>query len=113
MGLMFGVQVQAFNRLQTAGQAFFTAGVFCGDVHGFKGSGVQGSILVAGLHLGCAFTRKASVSPGPIQNLEPTWQLVGKISIFNEDFGSLMPSLSLTLNAEPPGPDLTLRCSII
>jgi hypothetical protein len=25
----------------------------------------------------------------------------------------LMPSLSLTLNVEPPGPDLNLRCSII
>ena len=35
------------------------------------------------------------------------------MSIFNENFGSLMPSLSLTLNVEPPGPDLTLRCSII
>jgi hypothetical protein len=29
------------------------------------------------------------------------WQLFGKMSIFNEDFGSLMPSLSLTLNVEP------------
>ena len=25
----------------------------------------------------------------------------------------IYPSLSLTLNVEPPGPDLTLRCSII
>ncbi len=56
-------------------------------------SGVQGSILVPGLHLGCVFTRKASASSGLIQNLEPNWQLFGKMSIFNEDFGSLMPSL--------------------
>jgi hypothetical protein len=56
--------------------------------HGFKGSGVQGSILVPGLHLGCVFTRKASASSGLIQNLEPNWQLLGKMSIFNEDFGS-------------------------
>jgi hypothetical protein len=32
---------------------------------------------------------------------------------FRADFGALMPSLSLTLNVEPPGPDLTLLCSII
>ncbi len=70
-------------------------------VHGFKGSGVQGSILVPGLHLGCIFTRKASTSSGLIQNLEPNWQLLGKMSIFNDDFGSSMPSLSLTLNVEP------------
>ena len=70
-------------------------------VHGFKGSGVQGSILVPGLHLGCIFTRKASASSGLIQNLEPNWQLLGKMSIFNDDFGSSMPSLPLTLNVEP------------
>jgi hypothetical protein len=39
-------------------------------VHGFKGSEVQGSILVPGLHLGCVFTRKASASSGQIQNFE-------------------------------------------
>jgi hypothetical protein len=33
--------------------------------------------------------------------LEPNWLLFGEMNIFNEDFGSLMPSLSLTLNAEP------------
>ena len=71
------------------------------SVHGFKGSGVQGCILVPGLHLGCIFTRKASASSGLIQNLEPNWQLFGKMSIFNENFGSLIPSLSLTLNVEP------------
>ncbi len=70
-------------------------------VQGFKGSGVQGSILVLGLHLGCVFTRKASVSSGLFQNLEPNRQLFGEISIFDEDFGSSMPSLSLTLNVEP------------
>ena len=40
-------------------------------VHGFKGSVVQGSILVPGLHLGCVFTRKASALSVLIQNLEP------------------------------------------
>jgi len=80
-------------------------------VHGFKGSGVQGSILVPGLHLGGVFTRKASASSGLIQNLEPNWQLFGKTSILNEDFGSLMSSLPLTL---PPaqrayGPEGTLN----
>ena len=33
-----------------------------------------------------------------IRNLEPNWQLPGKTSSCNEDFGSSMPSLSLTLN---------------
>ena len=70
-------------------------------VHGFKGSEVQGSILDAGLHLGCVFTRKASASLSLIQNLEPNWQVFREMRIFNEDFQSLMPSLSLTLNAEP------------
>ncbi len=66
-----------------------------------RGSGVQLPIRVPGLHLGCIFTKKASASSGLIQNLEPKWQLFGKASIFNEDFGSSMPSLSLTLNIEP------------
>ena len=70
-------------------------------VHGFKGSGVQRCIIVPGLHLGCVFTGKASASSGLIQNLEPNWQLFEKMCIFNGDFGSLMPSLSLTLNVEP------------
>jgi hypothetical protein len=60
------------------------------SVHGFKGSGVQGCILVPGLHLWYVFTRKASASSGLIQNLKPNWQLFGEMSIFNEDFGSLM-----------------------
>jgi hypothetical protein len=55
-------------------------------VHGFKGSGVQGWILDPGLHLGCVFTRKASSSSGQFQNLEPNWQLFGKMGIFNENF---------------------------
>ena len=70
------------------------------SVHGFKGSGVQGSILVPGVHLGYVFTKKASASSGLIQNLELNWQLLGKMSIFNEGFGSSIPSLSLTLNVE-------------
>jgi hypothetical protein len=39
------------------------------------------------------------VRPNP--KVKPNWQLFGKMSVFNEDFGSLMPSLSLTLNVEP------------
>jgi hypothetical protein len=61
----------------------------------------RGSIFVPGLHLGCVFKRKASGSPGLIQKLEPNWQSFGKMSIFNEDLGSTIPSLSLTLNVEP------------
>ncbi len=57
------------------------------SVHGFKGSGVQGCILVPGLQIGCVFTTKASASSGLIQNLEPNWQLFKGISIFNEDSG--------------------------
>jgi hypothetical protein len=68
---------------------------------GFKGSGVQGSIRVPGLHLGCVFRRKVSASSGSIQNLEPNWQLFRKMGIYNKDFGSSMPSLSLTQNVEP------------
>ena len=40
-------------------------------VHGFKGSEVQGSILVPGLHLEYVFMRKASSSSCLIQNLYP------------------------------------------
>ena len=65
------------------------------------GSGVPGSVLVAGLYLEYVFTRKALVSSGLILNLEPNWQLFSKMSNVNEDFGSLMASLSLTLNVEP------------
>ena len=68
---------------------------------GVQSSEVQGSILVPGMHLGWVFKTKASTSSGLIQNLEPNWQLFGEMGIFNEDFGSLMPSLSLTLNLEP------------
>ena len=70
-------------------------------VHGFKGLGVQGSILVPGLSLGYVFTKKASPSSGLTQNLEPNWQLFAKTNIFDEDFRSSMPPLSLTLNVEP------------
>jgi hypothetical protein len=55
------------------------------------------------LHSGWAFARKTSDSSGLIQNLEPTWQLFGKMSIFYEGFGSSMPSLSLTLNPAAAG----------
>jgi hypothetical protein len=62
----------------------------------FRGSRVQGCMLIGGLHGGCVFKIEASASPGLIRNLEPNWQLFGKMSIVNEDFGFLMPSLSLT-----------------
>jgi len=66
-------------------------------------SRVQGSILVPGLHLGCVFTGKASASSGLKQNPEPNRQLFAEMSIFDEDFRSLMLPLSLTLNHEPVG----------
>ena len=108
-------------------------------VHGFKGSaqpltaevasliekqtpalrsqirGVQGLIFVHGVHLGSVFIRKASASSGPIQNLELNWQLLGKMSIFNDDFGFSIRSLSLTLNVEPVNGYETLivlKCNI-
>ena len=37
----------------------------------------------------------------PIQNLGVNWQLLGKMNIFNDGFGSSIPPLSLTLNVEP------------
>jgi len=67
-------------------------------VQRLKGSEVQGSILVPGLHLGCVFTRKASASSGIIKIWSQIGKYFGKMSIFSEYFGSLMPSLSLTLN---------------
>jgi hypothetical protein len=70
-------------------------------VYGFIGSEVQGSILVLGLYLERVFTRKALSSSGLIQKLDTDWQLLGKMIIFNWDFGASMPSLSLTLNVEP------------
>ena len=56
-------------------------------VHGFKGSGVHGSILVHEVHLGYIFMRKASASSGLIQNLELNWQLLGKIAILRQPPG--------------------------
>jgi len=50
------------------------------------------------------YEKNIIVLSGLIQNVEPNWQLLGKMSIFNEDFGFSMPSLSLT-----PGPDLALH----
>jgi len=88
---------------------WYNPGVFVG-IHGFKGSGVQGSILITGLHLGCVFTRKASASSGLIQNLQPKWQLFGK----NEYFwrGLRVFNAFFVLNSERwtpwPRPDFTL-----
>jgi hypothetical protein len=63
------------------------------SVRGFKGSEVQGSICVHGLHFECVFTKNASSSSDFIQNCEPNGQLLRKMSVFNEDFGSSMPLL--------------------
>ena len=41
----------------------------------------RGSAFAPGLHLGCAFMRKAYASSGLIQNFEPNRQLFGKMSI--------------------------------
>ena len=70
-------------------------------VHGFKGSEVKGPILVSGLDLGCVPTEILSVSSALIQHLKLNWQLLGKMNICNDDFGSSMPSLCLMLNVEP------------
>jgi hypothetical protein len=82
-------------------ESSFYEGIIICNRSRFKGSGVQGSILVPGLHVGCVITRKASVSSVLIQNLKPKCQLLGKMNICNKDFGSSTPSLSLTLNVEP------------
>ena len=50
------------------------------------------------------YEKNVSFSSSLIQNLEPNGQLFGKMSIFNEDFGSLMPSLSLTLVCDSARP---------
>ena len=62
-------------------------------VQRFRGSEVQGSIFVPGLYLERVFIRKALSSTGLIQNLEPNWQLLEKMTMFNEDFESSMPFL--------------------
>jgi len=95
------VNLKVFEKLPVYDPISSHGVTYLVGVHGFKGSGVQGSILAPGLHLGCVFTRKVSVSSVLIQNLKLNWQLIGKMNIFNEDFGSSMPSLSLTLNVEP------------
>ena len=74
------------TTFETRGSFPFSGVSIIVGVHGFKGSGVQGSILISGLHLGCVFTIKASVSSALIQNLKPNWQLLGKMNICNEDF---------------------------
>jgi len=99
-GLYISLQAQKVNNVLAPDRGVAPTRNTVG-VHGFKGSRVQSSILVPGLQLGYIFTRKASASSGVIQDLEPNWQLLGKMSLFNEALGSSMPSFSLT-----PGPDL-------
>jgi hypothetical protein len=53
----FSVQVSTIKKFQITDSI---------GVHGFKGSGVQGSILIPGLYLGCVFTRKTSASSSQI-----------------------------------------------
>jgi hypothetical protein len=69
--------------------------LFFVGVHGFKGSEVQGSIFIPGLRLERVFMKKASSSTGLIQNLEPNWQLLEKMTMFNEGFGCSMPFFAL------------------
>ena len=101
----FAFEFRLFTRLSTL--EYYNWGLFDNPLFNFsriyigRRSRVQGSILVPELHLWCVFTRKASVSSGQILNLKLNWQLLGKMNICNEDFGSLLPSLSLTLNVEP------------
>jgi hypothetical protein len=83
------------NKKSVHGCLFFSR---CSRV---QGSGVKGSILVPGLNLIRVITRKASFSSGLIQNLKLNWQLLVKMNLCNEGFGSAMPSLSLTFNVEP------------
>jgi len=98
-----GVNLTDVNTFQIEVQGFgFKGSEVVGSVFKeFRGSMVQGSIRVPGPHLGCVFRRKASASSGLIPNLEHNWQLFRKMRIYNKDFGSLMPCLSLTLNVEP------------
>ena len=63
---------------------------------GFRVQRFRGCILAPGLHLGCLFTRKASVSSGLIQNLESNWQLFGKWAFLTRAAG-----LFFVLNPEP------------
>ena len=51
------------------------------SVHGFKGSGVQGFILIFGLHLECVLTGRESSLPDLIRSLEPNRQLLGKEAV--------------------------------
>jgi hypothetical protein len=51
---------------------------------GSKSSGVQGSILIPGLHLGYVFTGKASAFDRPNPEFEPKLVINWKMSIFNE-----------------------------
>jgi len=60
--------------------------------------GVKGSILVPVTAFGMRIYEKSISFVRLKQNLEPNWQLVAKMSIFDEDFKSLMLPLSLTLN---------------
>jgi hypothetical protein len=67
----------------------------------FTDSEVQGFILAPGLHLGCVFARKASGFGRPHQKFGAKLAINWENEDFNKDFGSLMPSLSSTLNVEP------------
>ena len=61
------------------------------NVHGFKGSWVQNSILILGPHSESVFSKRGSSLADLILNLEPNRQLPGKISSCNEDFGASIP----------------------
>jgi len=59
------VNLKVFEKLPVYDPISSHGVTYLVGVHGFKGSGVQGSILAPGLHLGCVFTRKVSVSVRP------------------------------------------------
>jgi len=65
-------------------------------VHGFKGC-----ILITIRHFVNVLYGKTDRFHIPTNLEHGIWQLSGKTSIFYEDFGSSILSLSLTLNVEP------------
>ena len=65
---------------------------------GFRGSRFNFRSRAA---FGMSIYKKRLFLTGLINNLGPNWQLLEKMTMFNEDFGSSTLSLPLTLNVEP------------
>jgi hypothetical protein len=72
-------------------------------MNAFTGLKVQGSRFYSrpwtGFGMRLYEKNISSVRPNP--KFRAKLAIIWKMSTFNEDFGSLMPSLSLTLNVEP------------